>query len=200
MRTTPIPFLLFVSVLAGCQVEQTSVGPFGRTMSGASEMPTPEQSPWDAPAGEPQDQSSLYGWDGSVVDSSVPGSVQRNDTAGERHLEGTGGSRLVLLELYERAVDERDEYILETQHQNRELELAEERFAELQVRFEELSTSFDILSAEKATADERARDLAARLATAQIRRLEAEKAWLEAAIAAEREASILNAPGKDGLR
>lgn len=197
MRPAPILFLASLCVLVSCEAGRTSIGPFGRPMSTTSEPPVADVSGWDTGAADPK--APLYGWDGSPVTGADPGGIERVSVASDRELDEAGGSRFLMLELYEKAVDERDEYLLEVEHQNRELELAQQRYAELERRFAELTAAYDALGAEKQAVEELNRDLVGRLATAQIRRLEAEKAWLEAAIASERgalEASAQRAPAE----
>lgn len=191
MRPTTILFLLSSFALVSCEAGRTSIGPFGRPMAASSEPPVPDTSGWDT--GAVDSRAPLYGWDGSPVAGADPGGIERAPAASDRELDETGGSRFMMLELYERAVDERDGYLLEVEHQNRELELARQRYAELERRFAALSASHDALGAEKEAVEKQNRDLVGRLATAQIRRLEAEKAWLEAAIAQEREAAEASA-------
>jgi hypothetical protein len=103
-------------------------------------------------------------------------------------------SRIVLLDLYQQAVDDRDELIME-------LELREELEAQSTRRVQELEAA---LAARQASLDEalaarRALEqqnfaLAERLATATELRLEAEKKYLETAIAA-RAGSVERAAG-----
>ena len=179
-----------VVLLAACETSRSSLGPFGEPPSPVSAAPLPRTG-WEV---SPQAaQSPLYGWDGSPVGSAAPGTVERAEVANDRALEDTGGSRLVLLELYNQAVQERDEYLLEVEAQNRQLELCAGRNAELERRMGELQAAFDALGAKLAALEQENQDLAARLALAQVRRLEAEKAWLESAIAQE-EARALAAP------
>ena len=156
----------------------------------SAEPPTLVTAPgagWEAGAADAN--VPLYAWDGSPVGSRVPGSVARTSTRDDRVLDEQGGSRFVLLELYSQAVQERDEYLLEIDAQNEVIAQAEERYAELELRHAELAAANDALAAEKAQLQAENQDLAARLATAQIRRLEAEKAWLESAIEWERRGS-----------
>lgn len=183
MRTTSL-FLLPVLVgLSGCL---SGAHPYLPPRRETAADLQPDPAGWGAtrtPASSP-----LYGWDGSPVGPPPSGTVQRTaDTAGHP-LEDGGGSRLVLLDLYQRAVEERDEYLLEVEAQNRALELAEGRFQELSAQHDELAAAFDRLGVEKSDLELENADLAGRLTTAQIRRLEAEKAWLEAAIEWQREA------------
>jgi len=194
MSRSLMPLALSLALLAACETSRSSLGPIADAPSAVGSAPLP-RSGWEvAPQAA---QSPLYGWDGSPVGSAAPGTVERAEVASERQLEDSGGSRLVLLELYNQAVQERDEYLLEIEAQNRQLELTAGRTAELERRLGELQTAFDALGAKVGALEQENQDLAARLALAQVRRLEAEKAWLESAIAQE-EARALAAPKPSG--
>lgn len=182
-RARAFPSLLAAAaVLAGCRSDQLgTVGPF------EPPEPPPELSPGPplvAGASDPE-ATTLWGWDGSPVGSAPAGVVRRVDEPAAHPLEESGGSRLVLLDLYQRAVEERDEYLLEVEAQHAALEQAEQRAREQEARYGELRAAHDALAAENQRLAAENLDLAARLTTAQIRRLEAEKAWLEAAIESE---------------
>lgn len=123
----------------------------------------------------------LYARDGSVVVGDQPGSIT---TTGEptRDVASHAGSRMYLLDLYQKAMDEKDALSIEVKglnaalaHEQAALEvIAKERDA-LTAQLRELQSENQRVGAENA-------DLAARLTTAQIRRLEAEKLLLEAQI------------------
>lgn len=174
-------------LLAACETSRTSMSP-GVPSDVAVERPA--ATGWETRV---DDSRPLLGWDGSPVGDVVPGSVERVSSTTnppDRALEDSGGSRLVLLELYNQAVQERDSYLLEIEAQNRHLELAAGERAELERRIAELQDAYDALGAEKRALEDQNQDLATRLATAQVRRLEAEKARLELMIEQERTASI----------
>ena len=89
-----------------------------------------------------------------------------------------GGSRLALQDLYDRANDERDSYLIELEQQARALEIAADRQRELAEQHRELQRAFILLEGEKLGLDARRERLMESLITARIRRLEAEIAWL----------------------
>jgi hypothetical protein len=121
----------------------------------------------------------LYARDGTPVHAASP-------LQGEPRREALGhdSSRMYLLELYQKTVEEKDSYA----HEIQGLQAMVARAAEVQTALEkerdEARTKSTSLSKdlEQARADNA--DLAARLVTAQIRRLEAEKLLLEARIEA----------------
>lgn len=130
----------------------------------------------------------LYARDGSVVQGASGGSSPASEP---RHDVGArDGSRMYLLELYQRTVEEKEGLAREVQSLNdavvragdtqRALEKERDDARQLAARLEQ--------ELERSRADNV--DLAARLVTAQIRRLEAEKLVLEARIESmRREAS-----------
>jgi hypothetical protein len=184
---TTTTLLLALGALCGCKADGSGViNPFAQQAPETVVAPSEDPNGWSTGAADTG--SALYGWDGAPVGGGpvsgpTPGAVQVQEGGLSHGLEGAGGgSRLVLLELYSAAVEEREQLALEVDAQNSALEQAERRFAEVQARMAELQNAYDTLSAAKSAVEEERRALAARLTTAQIRRLEAEKAYLEAAI------------------
>ncbi|MCZ6597399.1 MAG: hypothetical protein O7B99_07170 [Planctomycetota bacterium] len=129
---------------------------------------------WDAAAAD----SQLVDW--GVFDAREPGVPQVGPPT--HGVEPTESGRLYILELYQGVLDDRDALSLEVAGLSERFELALARIQGLELseaaseaRAQELEASTESLAAEN-------RDLAARLTTAQIRRLEAEKLLLEAKI------------------
>ncbi len=189
-----VPTLLTAAFLASCAGSPYSVvSPFPKSGAGSTPAQAAAQQPsgWERGTGA---AAPLYGWDGAPVagpiHSASPGSVEVSGQPLPHGLEGSegGGSRLVLLEQYQKTVQERERLALEVEAQKAELEKARQKAKELEQRYFDLEQKFDILSAEKSAVEQQNRDLAARLTTAQIRRLQAEKAWLESAIQWQAEA------------
>ena len=119
-----------------------------------------------------------------IVDqlSRVPSTGSMDPRLEEPPVQTTGGSRLALKDLYDRANDERDSYLIELEHQTRALEIAEGRQRELEQQHRELQEAFALLDIERAATLARREQLIESLLTARIRRLEAEIAWLSASL------------------
>jgi len=121
----------------------------------------------------------LYGRDGQVV-SGTNGTASAS--APTHGLEGTEGSRMYLLELYQLAIDEKEGMQLELEAVNAALLRAQEAIGGLETERQELRSANANLVAEHERMAAREVELAGRLATAQIGRLEAERLLLEAKI------------------
>jgi hypothetical protein len=133
--------------------------------------PAPREAPVGGVVAEP---AVLYGRDGKAVDGNSRGAVAEQDQ--------TGG-RLTLLELYQKSCEERDALLAELDLVRADLEKTQVALLDAQARILGLESSS---TTETQTLDQlRAEnlDLAGRLATAHIRRMEAEKALLEVRIA-----------------
>lgn len=116
----------------------------------------------------------LYARDGSVVNPNAPASG-----APSRDLPTQAGSRMYLLDLYQKAVEEKEALALEVKGLNAAL-AKEQAQTEAVVRERDaLHARMQALEEEKQKLAAENTDLAARLVTAQIRRLESEKALLE---------------------
>jgi len=162
------------SLAAGCAL---ALAACGTTRAPAQPAPAPFA------AGDPE--PVLYARDGSVVP--VDGSARTADLGAPIHgLEPRGESRMQILDLYQRAVGEKD--ALAKELRELDLTLADARAAQdaaARERDEERARAA-ALEQELARAREQQNELAARLTTAQIRRLEAEKLLLETRLALAR--------------
>ena len=138
--------------------------------------------------------STLYGRDGSPVGTAQNGAVTVTDQPLAHGLEPTGGSRLVLLELYQQAVDERDELLMEVEGQHEMMNAADSRMTALEAQAAALQTKLDHATLERNSLKAQTHDLAERLVTAQLKRLESEKRYLEAAIQARGGAAATRMP------
>lgn len=123
----------------------------------------------------------LYARDGSVVAGDQPGSIT---TTGEptRDVGSNAGSRMYLLDLYQKAMDEKDALALEVKGLNAALTQEQSALEALTKERNALAAQVQTLQGENQRVAVENVDLAARLTTAQIRRLEAEKLLLEAQI------------------
>ena len=163
---------LVAAPLAACTslpVDRAAVG-HGPTAAGAASAERP-----------PAEPARLYARDGSVVAASPRGEVTPSEEL-VHDLQPSSGGRMYILELYQQVLDERDALQLELRRVGAENERARAQTAEVEAALAALEASFAALDAEKRALLEENLDLAGRLTTAQIRRLEAERLLLEARI------------------
>ena len=122
-------------------------------------------------------EPKLYGRDGSVVGEQVPGTTAMAPSTGQA-ASSEVGTRSTLLELYQAALAEKEQLTFELQAMASALQQAEAR---------EAQTAALVVDLEKKLTDMNARgeelaghnvELAERLSTAQIRRLQSEKLLL----------------------
>ena len=182
MRRSEILLLGALSlILCSCQLIPTSWG-----NGGIAPAVLPNTTPQTS-------ESVLYARDGSVVDSA---GAQSDSNMPRREVQNGDGTRIKILELYERVVAERDQLRLTLAARDSELAQARHQLATESARandFEARMRSADHSNIELANQN---LDLAGRLTTAQIRRLEAEKKWLEMSISVPNKtvAGVENAP------
>jgi hypothetical protein len=128
----------------------------------------------------------LYAWDGGVIDSARQGSV--GQSAPGHGIEPTMEGRMHIIELYQEVLDERDSLVREVDMLGTTLSKTQDLLERsLRERSELEARIADLVSVQAAVGAEN-HALAARLTTAQIRRLEAEKQLLESQIAWHRRA------------
>lgn len=136
----------------------------------------PANQPLDAQGSPP-----LLSRDGGVVTSQAPGSVTTVDQP--IHEPGpTAEGRMHIIELYSRALDERDALQLEVDALTATLEMRDRSISSTETERAGYMAEIERLRNELATAQTESRDLADRLVTAQMRRLEAERLLLETRI------------------
>lgn len=153
---------------------------------------------WTANVREPAffaHEPVLYARDGSAVSQDPPSSVATS-TAPVHDVSAQGGSRMYLLDLYQKAMDEKDALALEVKSSNAALERAQSALSAAEKKRDVLARKSQDLEAELQRAQADNQDLAARLTTAQIRRLEAEKLLLEAKLEAMHAQESSEMPGK----
>ncbi|MBM3975648.1 MAG: hypothetical protein FJ299_01505 [Planctomycetes bacterium] len=120
----------------------------------------------------------LYGRDGCVVSAALPGSVGAANQ--QKVVPGGGdGTRTQIIELNQQAVEQRDRMRGELADYAAALQQAQARIEQLEADLRSSSGSMSMSTLERDRLLQENLDLAGRLATAQIRRLEAEKALLE---------------------
>jgi len=126
----------------------------------------------------------LYAWDGGVVDGAPQGRV--TEEQGEpRGLEPAG--RMHIIELYQQVLDERDALAAEVERLRAALEQTTLSLEAEVKKSGELETRVAALEEAQRGLLSDNQAMAARLVTAQIRRLESEKLLLETRIDVERE-------------
>lgn len=144
----------------------------------------------------------LRGFDGTPVGASSPGSVTTTANPINRGVDATGpggGSRSLLLDLYTDAVTDRENLERANADLQAALEMAETRSMEIGQQLTSLQGEYDSMGAQKERVEQQSFDLAARLATAQIARLEAERALLEATLEWRRMSKANNRPLADSM-
>ncbi|MEC7232824.1 MAG: hypothetical protein VX015_09030 [Planctomycetota bacterium] len=153
-----------------------------------------------APQTRPEEQRPTeYGFDGSPVGASVPGQVtEMKRPINDGVDQAPQGTRNLLLDLYAENQKEVERLTTANEDLSIALELAETRAADFEQQLKDLQVQFDRLGADKQAADQKSFDLAARLATAQIARLEAERALLEGMIEWRRRSAVNNRPLDEG--
>ncbi len=149
------------------------------------------------PWGKGGTTSLLYARDGSPVPDQPGGSVTTADGT-TRELGSNDGSRPYLLELYQSAVDQKEALELEVTALQRELDLAHQERARQENERSVLQASLQEKDAQLTAREQENLELAARLATAQIRRLEAEKILLEATLEWNRVRMELDTGAEEG--
>lgn len=122
--------------------------------------------------------SRLYARDGSVI-GQAPAPAVDNRTAAPRELESADGGRMYILELYQKAIDERDALHGELAALRTELRSVQEALVASEADLDAVDAQLEQVRAENMRLVNENVDLAARLTTAQIRRLQVEKILLE---------------------
>lgn len=127
---------------------------------------------------EPAQQYPLFSRDGGVVAAPVTGAVVRGEPAHDVEPNGTG--RMYILELYQAAIDERDALELEVESLTSALQRAEAAAATCRQELAAGQGELALVREERDRLAQETDELAGRLLTAQVRRLETEKLLLEA--------------------
>lgn len=154
------------------------------TSAPAAQTPNPAAAWAETPA------ATLYARDGTAVQGagSVAAEPPRHDAGVPR------ASRMSLLELYQKALEEKENYVREVQALQASVDVASETQAQLARERDDARTRAAAFEEAAQRAQIENADLAARLVTAQIRRLEAEKLLLETRLEALRRG---NTPAAD---
>lgn len=132
----------------------------------------------------PEQATVLYARDGTPVSASGPSGAQEpSGPLSARDLAGGQGGRMYILELYQNVIEERDVLSHEVLALGDELERARQALLSADQRGMELETRLAAAAEENQRLAAENVDLAGRLTTAQIRRLQAEKILLEQRLA-----------------
>ncbi len=125
----------------------------------------------------PAAPAQLYARDGSVVQTAQ--NAPQEAGVADRDLAPSEGGRMYILELYQKAIDDRDALELEVRSVQSELERARQSVTRAQAEQQTAAERVAALEAENQRLLAENVELASRLTTAQIRRLQAEKLLLE---------------------
>ena len=139
------------------------------------------------PTPTPEERAPLHSWDGGVVDAPALGTVDTVMEPPARGLEPSVEGRMHIIELYQTVLDERDMLRDEVDALRAALARSQDDFERARGSVAEMDTRVGALEEGNRVLAEENRELTSRLATAQVRRLEAEKLLLETQIAWHRE-------------
>jgi len=159
--------LVLAVLLASC----TAAPPDDSGNRPAAEQPTLR------PSAEP---AVLYARDGTPVPTN--GQVPPGGAIDSRQV-GESGSRMYILELYQGVIEERDALSAEVSAMTTELTRVRQTLLEAEARITDLEGQVESLTLGRQQLVDENLDLAARLTTAQIRRLQTEKILLEKTLA-----------------
>jgi hypothetical protein len=191
MKLTPTPLVRPAAAALACALALGCATDGEQLRQGSEPRSSIFTAPTDAPSVEPP---QLYARDGTVV----AGPEDVSALGPQRREVGDGASgRMVLLELYQNVIEERDALSLEVAALRAELEKAQaaQRAAEAEALAQ--TSKVEVLEVERDRLRAEALELAGRLTTAQIRRLQSEKLLLEHKIAEQR-ARVATAQAEGG--
>jgi len=184
-------FAILLAPLAGCASAPTVADllPFGSSKDSARVETGPVgrdqqndvASGWEAMV--PQEGAPvLYGRDGTPVTAAPQGKVLQQSGPLNAGVDGTGGSRAVLLDLYSALREEHSALLEEFEAVSKDSELSSAKVVEQASKIKALEAQVAALTLRNEELESSQLELAGRLAQAQIGRLEAERAFLEASL------------------
>lgn len=189
-----VPSLLLVTLTGAC------AAPTLRSLPAPTEEPPVETMPvaesrnpgW---ASEPRPEPKLYARDGSVVTAQPAGTVTVTPNAGQSVADPGGiDTHWTILEQYQSAINAKEQLEVENQGLTAALDQSEARELELATEVEQLRELVARNGAEIEKLKGESIELASRLTTAQIRRLQAEKLLLEAKLDWKKIQAVINQP------
>lgn len=142
----------------------------------------PPSDPSLAPEPAGWQGGQLYARDGSAIGAAQAGDASSGTSAAPREIAPSEGGRMYILELYQKAIDDRDALELEVRSLQVELDRVRAAAAKSEVELAAATDKTSALQAENQRLLAENVELAARLTTAQIRRLQVEKLLLESRI------------------
>ena len=145
-------------------------------------VPTANLDPTQA-AGAASQDSPLLGWGGDVVEAPRAGAVREVSRVGSRGLQESVEGRMHIIELYQSVLDERDQLLTEVDALQSALSKSQQQLNDERSQAAAQSTRIEALEEGKRRLLSENTELAGRLTTAQLRRLEAEKLLLETQLA-----------------
>jgi hypothetical protein len=203
-KHSPFPLALCLAlVVSACATTASSPTTSPATIVTTPEMATSVTAPSDearaaeSPSADakkpaPNNSSSvLYARDGSVVATEAAGAQKAEVTPrvgveAARELGDRSGTRVYMVELYQKALEDKTALVQQVQALEAELEHSRAACNDGDKVREGLRSQMDALMKERDQLRADTLDLAARLTTTQLRRLEAEKKLLEMQIEAQR--------------
>ena len=138
-------------------------------------------------------EPNLYARDGSVVGAQNPGTTVISPSSGQSSAD-SADTRWTLLEQYQAALTEKEQLQFELEAMASALEQAESREGQLAMTVNNLRETIAQSGKRVEILEGHNVELASRLTTAQIRRLQSEKLLLEAKLDWRRIQSVINTP------
>jgi hypothetical protein len=152
----------------------------------------------EAPAATPEAPPvRLYARDGSVVGEQAPGSVAVVPE-GSRSVAPDSGTRWTLLEQYQEAISKNEDLEFELAAMASALDQGELREQQLAARIDALQQELEAMKSRVVALEDQNIELASRLTTAQIRRLQSEKLLLEAKLDWKRVEAMMQSQAASG--
>jgi len=192
MKTTTSILLLGVPFgLGACALPAVTAMP-GDPPSAQVTQLNSSSSQAPAWAQKPRTEPLLYARDGSVVGAQKPGTLAVDSTAGQSSVADEGSSRWTLLEQYQATIEKNEGLEQELKSLHQALEADQVREAGLTERLAGLTKELSELRTKIETLEGQNIELASRLTTAQIRRLQSEKLLLQAKLDWKRVETTIN--------
>jgi hypothetical protein len=191
-----IPGLLLTLLTGACampSMKALPAHPESTSSTRIAPVTTPQNGNWASGSSQ---EPKLYARDGSLVGAQPAGTVAVTPNVGQSSSED--GSRWTLLEQYQSAIEEKEGLEIEVQGLTAALDDAEQNELAMATELEQLRQYAAQCEEKIKTLEAEGVELASRLTTAQIRRLQSEKLLLEAKLDWKRVQAVINQPGTSG--